>query len=215
MSDTIAHEAYPFTHLARDYGFEPSIMFAYELGLIEDYHLGGQAVGWKPRAAQATKFKLSVHVKEYEGQTAFVTQYDEGLYSSSTIELFAETMAVALGNIMGEAQSPILSTSLVSPAQEATLRGFNRDDEKIPEQVLHRMFEKAATKFPERKALIAAEGEYTYARLNAQANRLAHALLERKVKAQDKVAFLLPHTGNILVAMLGILKAGCADIVNP
>ena len=48
----------------------------------------------------------------------------------------------------------------------------------------------------------------TYAGLNQQANRLAQTLLEQIGGRQERVAFLLGHGIQPIVAILGILKAG-------
>lgn len=74
------------------------------------------------------------------------------------------------------------------------------------------MFEEAADRSPEATALIACEGQYSYRQLDAEANRIANALLDLGLAPEERVAFLLPRTGRILMTMLGILKAGGAYI---
>ena len=52
----------------------------------------------------------------------------------------------------------------------------------------------------------------TYKELDENANRIANALLARGVKPKRKVALLLPRTSREIIAMYGVLKAGCAFI---
>jgi amino acid adenylation domain-containing protein len=56
-------------------------------------------------------------------------------------------------------------------------------------------------------------GSYTYAALNATANRLARALLERGGPEPAPVALLFAHGGEALAAMLAVLKAGKMYVV--
>ena len=61
---------------------------------------------------------------------------------------------------------------------------------------------------PEAIALVFEESTLSYAELNAQANRLAHLLIGRGVGPEDLVALALPRSIEMVVALLGILKAG-------
>ena len=63
---------------------------------------------------------------------------------------------------------------------------------------------------PEAIALVFEESTLSYAELNAQANRLAHLLIGRGVGPENLVALALPRSTEMIVALLGILKAGAA-----
>src|ERR1700756_1023836 len=66
---------------------------------------------------------------------------------------------------------------------------------------------------PDRVALICADEQLTYAQLEDKANRLAHYLLDQGVKKDDKVGLYCRNRIEIVIAMLGIVKAG-AILVN-
>jgi acyl-CoA synthetase (AMP-forming)/AMP-acid ligase II len=73
--------------------------------------------------------------------------------------------------------------------------------------------EHAIDAVPDRVALICGEEQLTYAQLEEKANRLAHYLLDRGVKKDDKVGLYCRNRIEIVIAMLGIVKAG-AILVN-
>jgi len=73
--------------------------------------------------------------------------------------------------------------------------------------------EHAIDAVPERVALICGDEKLTYAQLEEKANRLAHYLLEQGVKKDDKVGLYCRNRIEIVIAMLGIVKAG-AILVN-
>ncbi|MDL2253821.1 amino acid adenylation domain-containing protein [Ruminococcaceae bacterium OttesenSCG-928-I18] len=212
LRGAIAHETYPFVRIAAEFGFMPSIMYACELGVLEEYTLGGVKAEMTQLVKSDAKFKLSIHIEEHRDEYYFAVQYDSALYSQGLARRIADTLGVAFENMTQAPLAPVGGVSLVSAEQRRVLDGFAKTDAKVPCRVVHGMFEQAVDLHPEALALIAEEGQYTYAELEAQANRVANGLLARGLQPEDRVAFLLPRTGAVLKAMLGILKAGGAYI---
>jgi acyl-CoA synthetase (AMP-forming)/AMP-acid ligase II len=73
--------------------------------------------------------------------------------------------------------------------------------------------EHAIDAVPDRVALICGDEQLTYAQLDEKANRLAHYLIDQGVKKDDKVGLYCRNRIEIVIAMLGIVKAG-AILVN-
>ncbi len=73
--------------------------------------------------------------------------------------------------------------------------------------------EHAIDAVPDRVALICGDEQLTYAELEEKANRLAHYLIDQGVKKDDKVGLYCRNRNEIVIAMLGVVKAG-GIIVN-
>src|SRR3984957_17809088 len=73
--------------------------------------------------------------------------------------------------------------------------------------------EHAIDSVPDRVALICGDDQLTYAQLEEKANRLAHYLIDQGVKKDDKVGLYCRNRIEIVIALLGIVKAG-AILVN-
>ena len=73
--------------------------------------------------------------------------------------------------------------------------------------------EHAIDAVPDRVALICGDEQITYAELEEKANRFAHYLIDRGVQKGDKVGLYCRNRIEIVIAMLGIVKAG-AILVN-
>jgi acyl-CoA synthetase (AMP-forming)/AMP-acid ligase II len=73
--------------------------------------------------------------------------------------------------------------------------------------------EHAIDAVPDRVALISGGEQLTYGQLEEKANRLAHYLIDQGVKKDDKVGLYCRNRIEIVIAMLGIVKAG-AILVN-
>ncbi|WP_432136380.1 amino acid adenylation domain-containing protein [Streptomyces sp. bgisy154] len=81
-----------------------------------------------------------------------------------------------------------------------------------PEPVVHRRFEAHAEATPDAVAVRCAGRRLTYAELDAAANRFAHALAARGHGRGTKVGICLDYSTDMLVAVLGTLKAGAAYV---
>ena len=83
-------------------------------------------------------------------------------------------------------------------------------------QVLHRSFEAQTLQFPTNVAVVAERKEFTYQELNQQANQLAHHLRRLGAGPESLVALCVDRSFEMLVGILGILKAGAAYVpVDP
>ncbi|MFF3554988.1 amino acid adenylation domain-containing protein [Streptomyces tsukubensis] len=81
-----------------------------------------------------------------------------------------------------------------------------------PEPVVHRRFEEHAAATPDAVAVVHDGARLTYAELDAEANRFAHFLLARGHGRGAKVGICLDYSADLLVAVLGTLKAGAAYV---
>ncbi|XYH92805.1 amino acid adenylation domain-containing protein [Sorangium sp. So ce1128] len=94
-----------------------------------------------------------------------------------------------------------------------------QSDDPVARGLVHRLFEQRARTDPDRIAVCTADRSLTFAQLDGEANRLAHLLRERGVRPESVVAVVLDRSVELLVALLGVLKAGGAylpiDPANP
>lgn len=77
---------------------------------------------------------------------------------------------------------------------------------------IHHLFEEQVAARPSATAVSYQQTSLTYTELNEQANQLAHFLQSKNVQPDQLVATYLDRTDKIMVAILGILKAGSAYV---
>src|SRR5205085_6641104 len=80
------------------------------------------------------------------------------------------------------------------------------------EQCVHQLIGAQAARTPQAIAAVCADRHFTYAQLDGAANRLAHFLRKRGVSSGDRVAICLDRSLEMLIGVLGILKAGAAYV---
>jgi non-ribosomal peptide synthetase component F len=89
---------------------------------------------------------------------------------------------------------------------------WNRTEAEYPaDKTITALFEEQVTRTPERTAVVYGDTRLSYRELNEEANRLAHYLLrEYAVKPGDIIALCLDRSEKMILAILAVLKAGCA-----
>ncbi|QUR68225.1 (2,3-dihydroxybenzoyl)adenylate synthase [Mycobacterium spongiae] len=71
----------------------------------------------------------------------------------------------------------------------------------------------AASKWPQRPAIIDTDRTYTFAELDAVAHRVAAALADLGINPGDRVLLQLPNTTQFAVALFGLLRAGAVPVM--
>ncbi len=91
----------------------------------------------------------------------------------------------------------------------SVIRGDQRP-EFIRTEVLSDILDHTAEQYPTHIALIDQDRQISYAELQQQVDQIAQQLIQRGVKAGDRVGLWLPRGADLLIAQAGICKAGAA-----
>ena len=160
------------------------------------------------------KFDLELVLSEVDGGVHGGINYASALFDPETIARHAGYLqhvleAMATGDSRPISQMPMLSTA----EQQLLLQSWNRTETPYPDQLcMHQLVERWAHESPQATALVCEERLLSYAELNAQANRLAHYLIELGVRPDQRVALCVEKGAAMFIALLGILKAGGAYV---
>ena len=209
FDETLRHEDYPFARIASDYGFRPAIAYAYQVGVLSEYKVGGQTVSQELLELNVPKFKINIKIES----RGVVVQYDDAIYSPALGEALAESIAVVAERMMAQAEGKVRQLSIVSKSQEEQLAKVRQTASgDAPFRFFHNCISHFAQTNPDQEALVACDATYTYQQMDELTNRIANGLRERGVKEGDRVALLLPRTSRLILSLFGVLKAGAAYI---
>jgi amino acid adenylation domain-containing protein len=115
----------------------------------------------------------------------------------------------ALGLIAADLDAEPGRQSLLSAEelrfQVEELAGRRRE---LPDRRAHELFEQRVKAHPDAVAIVHRDRQWTYAELNARANRLARALLARGLRREGVVAVVTERTLDWVAAILAVFKAG-------
>ncbi|MBZ5520985.1 MAG: amino acid adenylation domain-containing protein [Acidobacteriia bacterium] len=101
---------------------------------------------------------------------------------------------------------------LSSEERRMVLEGFNDTRRDVPLATFAELFESRSMRAPESTAVIFREQQLCYRELNERANRLAHHLIKKGIGPESLVGLCLERSIEMVVAVLGVLKAGAAYV---
>ena len=121
-------------------------------------------------------------------------------------------LEVLLQGIVERPTAPVGELSLLTESERhQVLIEWNETRADYPlTSCIHHLFEAQVRRTPDAVAVRSASASLTFVQLDACANQLAHYLLDSGIGPQAVVALLLDHSCETLIAILGVLKAGCA-----
>jgi len=156
-------------------------------------------------------YKLKLSCWRQERGLMAQLHYDSSLFNTNDIERLAgefQTIVAALFNhpeiAIGQAEI------LTSSERYQLLVEWNQTATTYPEQCFHQMFEAQVERDPEAPAVIYEDERISYRELNNRANQLAHYLQRLGVGPETIVGICLERSLEMVVALLGVLKAGAA-----
>ncbi len=157
------------------------------------------------------KFDLSfVFVEAGEGLLTGLLQYATDLFESATAARYAGHLAVLLGELVARPRGRLSEMPLLAAAERQQILG-EWNDTRVPlarDLTLGRLFEERADLEPQALAAVWEGESLTYGGLEARANRLARLLRDLGAGPGTPVGVWLERSLDMIVAVLGILKAG-------
>ncbi len=209
IDETLSHEDYPFARIAADFDFRPAIAYAYQVGVLSQYSVGGKPVSQDLLDLNVPMFKINIKIED----RGVVVEYDDTLYSDRLGQALAESIVAVAERMMAQPQMKVRQLSIVSKNQEEELLHLRQTATgDAPFKFFHDCISHFAQAQPEHEALVAIDAQYTYKEMDEVTNRIANGLRQRGVKECDRVALLLPRTSRLILSLFGVLKAGAAYI---
>jgi amino acid adenylation domain-containing protein/non-ribosomal peptide synthase protein (TIGR01720 family) len=174
--------------------------------VFENYPFDSDAIGPRILAArdiQPTNYPLSVIV-EPGAQLSIGIDYDQARFEPATVRTLADRLAWLLTEIGAAPDRQVGDCTLITESDRMLTTQRSAD---LPAGTLVSLF---AAQAPHATAVISDDRTLTYAELDAQANQLAHKLIELGLRPEQPVGILLDRSPDVVVAELAVVKAGGA-----
>jgi amino acid adenylation domain-containing protein len=225
--DAFAHQDLPFEKLIeelqpdRDMSRTPlfQIMFDFQNSPMPSLELSGLTASTLEVSKGTATFDLSMSVWEAGQELAGVIEYNTDLFDADTMERLLGHFRALLEGLAANPETRLVDLPLLTEAERRQLltEWNGRQFQSPADWCIHELFEAQAKQTPDAIAVTfdpqggdSRDQHLSYAELNARANQLAHYLRRKGVGPDSVVAVLEDRTPEMLITLLGVLKAGGA-----
>jgi amino acid adenylation domain-containing protein len=218
-----AHQDLPFEMLVeklqpdRDLSRNPlvQIMFALQNTPQDTWNLSGLSIESLPLLVEEiVKFDLEVNCWETSEGLAMDWAYSRDLFDTSTIVRMGEHFQNLLQAIILNPKTRVEEFSFLTDKElHQLLASWHNTKIDYPQaQCIHQLFEAQVERTPDAVAVVFENQQLTYTELNNRANQLAHYLQTLGVGPEVLVGIAVERSLEMIVGLLGILKAGGASL---
>ena len=215
-----AHQDVPFEKLVeelrpeRDLSHSPlfQVMVMLQNAPMEALELPDLTVVPQGTDGGTTKFDLRLGLMQTPDGLAGSLVYNRDLFDASTVERLGGYLENLLTAAVAHPELPLSELPVLGEAERRQLLQWgDARPTSDGRTLLHRLFEARATGGRTDRTAVTCSGEHlTYRELDVRANRLAHALIAAGVRPGDLVGLRLERSLDLVVGVLGVLKAGGA-----
>lgn len=229
--DAHAHQDLPFERVVsslltrRDPTQNPlfNVMFALQEGQPSPSHGEGTpspvladadalaSDGWVEPTPSWSKFDMTLTVIDAGRELITVWEYATDIFDHPTITRLGRHFNQLVRSVLLDPDRPVGALELLTPPdRHLSLVECNDTDREVAASLVHEAFDEQAAASPDRVALTAGEAQVTFGGLARQSDLLAKELCALEVGPETRVGVLMRRSPEMVVAVLGVLKAGGA-----
>lgn len=144
-------------------------------------------------------------------------EYNIDLFKDTTIAKLIEHFETLLYDACTNPKKEISELELITKNEKEMLFKYSDSSAKMSgisafKNVIT-LLEEQMVESPENKAIKFLNETINYQKLDEEANKVKSVLLKRNIQANSIVAVLLKNCPELIISMIGILKAGCAFVL--
>jgi amino acid adenylation domain-containing protein len=220
--EALAHQDLPFEklveelHTKRDLSHHP--LFQVTFGFRNTPKFSIQLAGLEAEEVEVdsgiARFDINLFMEEERDHLRGYVNYNTDLFNPDTIRRVIDHFKNLLESVVRNPGERIFNLSMLSETERHQLLvAWNDTERDYPTtKCIHHLFEEQVEKTPYATALVFQEQQLTYWELNQRANQLAHYLRKQGVGPEVLVGICLERSLEMVIALLGILKASGAYV---
>ncbi len=219
--DALQHQEVPFERLVEELQPERSLTYTPLLQSVFALHadarggprLGGVEAEPAGRGPQAAKFDLETTLVDHGDLLGCDLVYRADLWDAASAERMLEHFRTLLDAAGAHPERRLAELPLLAPAERDRLVAMGAATERHPvADTLHGIFAARAARRPDAAAVSGPAGRMSYGELDRRSAALARYLASRGVGPGARVGVFCERSPELLVAILGTLRAGAAYV---
>ena len=216
-SQVFRHQRYPYsnilTQIRQKHQFSGNlydVMVSFQNARTEE----DITTKWFTNGYSEVPFVLHIDNRDSADSYTLNVDYQTELFrNAEEVHLLVERLMLIIDQIIENPEITVSEIDII-PAEEyqKVIFDFNNTAIDYPrDKCIHELFSEQAVKTPDKIALVFEDKKFTYRQIDEMSNSLAHYLREEKgIKPNDIVPIISKRSWHVIVAMLGVLKAGGA-----
>jgi amino acid adenylation domain-containing protein len=178
---------------------------------------GGEAISfvdaWLQSEENLSKFDLTLYAGVGDKEIKLALVYNTDLFTRERIAEMLEQLKHLLSQIVAQPNGKIERFSLVTPRAKTFLPNPTERFDAAQGETIQKLFSEQARRRPHHPAVIDAHESWNYRRLDERSNQLANFLRANGVEAENTIAIYGHRSAPLVLAILGVLKAGAAFVI--
>ncbi|HEY0605462.1 MAG TPA: amino acid adenylation domain-containing protein [Herpetosiphonaceae bacterium] len=158
----------------------------------------------------SARFDLTLSLSETADGLRVMAEYKTDLFAATTIDRLLGHYGTLLEAIAVDIDQPISRLPLLTPAEVQQLQAWSNATTFPIHQCLHHLVEAQAQQTPGAIAVVLGAESLTYHDLSRHSHQLAHHLRTLGAGPGQFVGVMMERSLDLLVGLLGVLKAGAA-----
>ncbi|MBW3654501.1 MAG: amino acid adenylation domain-containing protein [Gemmatimonadetes bacterium] len=156
-----------------------------------------------------TNYPLALRATLHGGLTLHA-DYRGARFGAAAVARMLDHLGCILAQVADDADVRLGDVRLMGEDERnRVVHAWNATDRDFPRDVcLHERFAEQVRQRPDAPALAWGDARWTYAELDARANRLANQLVHAGVRPDTRAAVLMERGAEFIVSVLAVLKAG-------
>ncbi len=191
-----------------------SVMFNIDRSGFDNLGFEGLKFDIRTNPKQFVNFDLFFNLQQSAEKLEVECEYNTDLFDAGTIRRWLDSFEALIGGILDDPDCDLLELPVLGSAERAILLGdaIATSREYECEVPVHQLVSRIAMEHPDKTAVISGDRRITYAELEARSTALAGRLSAAGVRPADLVGLCIGRTVDMVVGLLGILKAGAAYV---
>lgn len=217
-----AHQDTPFDSVVkiiapeRNLSYTPlfQVMFSLQNAVDQSLSLSDVDISIAGVGGISAKYDMTLIITEHNKGLSGVLEYNTDLFDSVTIEKFVSHYQRIL-EAMATCPSQLISriSLLNRKERKGILSDWNTTEISTPTSLcIHDLYEMQAKHSPDSLAVSHTSQHITYMELSERSSRVAIYLIEHGVGIEDRVGLCMYRSIEMVIALVGILKAGAAYV---
>ena len=216
LLEDLTYQPYPFDMLVKKLKIDVDtlrnplfdVMFTYQNKQETAVKINDKEIKVIPISNNIAKFNLSLEVQP-KTHTINI-EYRTDLFKKETIDRLFNHYINVIHFVMNNIDAKIKDVDILSEEEKNKIvYSFNNTKNDYPEKTFSTLFEEQVEKTPNKIAVVFEDKMLTYKELNEKANSLAYFLRNKQnVKRESTVGIMVNRSLEMIVAILGVMKAG-------